>query len=366
MSWEDRDYSRDNDPNRIFGRPGGDWQGVRPSLDNPMSWSLLLGRIAGISIRIHIIFLVFIVIELLKAAWAHPGQGAQTSMTFWLTVIEMACLFGIVLAHEFGHSLACRWTGGEANEILMWPLGGLAFCLPRNHWRAHFITAIGGPLVNVAICLVVGLILGLLTGQWLEVALPNPLHPFEGLYLDSVSRSLAHQTLYILNVLSLILLIFNLLPIFPLDGGRIVQTLLWPRMGYANSMRFGVRTGYIGAILLGIFGMVVSNYMLVGIALFGGITCYITHKQLSFTEEFLGYEDDKYAIGRDDQSDEDAEPVISARARKRAEKDARRQEQETAEIDRILQKIAENGIESLSGKEKKMLKKDTERRRKEN
>ena len=66
MSWEDRDYSRDNDPNRIFGRPGGDWQGVRPSLDNPMSWSLLLGRMAGISVRIHIIFLVFIIIELLK------------------------------------------------------------------------------------------------------------------------------------------------------------------------------------------------------------------------------------------------------------------------------------------------------------
>ncbi len=366
MSWEDRDYSRDNDPNRIFGRPGGDWQGIRPSLDNPMSWSLLLGRMAGISIRIHIIFLVFIIIELLKSVWAHQSQGAQTSITFWLTVIEMACLFGIVLAHEFGHCLACRWTGGAANEILMWPLGGLAFCQPKNRWQAHFVTAIGGPLVNVAICLVVGVILGMLTGQWLGVALPNPLNPFEGLYVPAVSRSLAHQTLYILNALSLILLLFNLLPIFPLDGGRIVQTLLWSRMGYANSMRFGVRTGYIGAILLGIFGMVILNYMLVGIACFGGITCYITHKQLSFTEDFMGYEDDDHAIGHYDQSNEDAEPVVSARARKRAEKDARLQEQEATEIDRILQKIAETGMGSLSGKEKKLLKNATERKRKEN
>ena len=187
--------------------------------------------------------------------------------------------------------------------------------------------------------------------------MPNPLHPFEGLYLTSVSRSLAHQTLYILNALSLILLLFNLLPIFPLDGGRIVQTLLWPRMGYANSMRFGVRTGYVGAILLGIFGMVISNYMLVGIALFGGITCYITHKQLSFTEEFLGYEDDQYALDHSDQTDEDSEPAMSTRARKRAEKDARRQEQEASEIDRILQKIAETGMGSLSGKEKKIAQK---------
>lgn len=363
MSWENRDYSRDDDPNRIFGRPGGDWQGIRPSLDNPLSWSLLLGRIAGISVRIHIIFLVFIIIELLKSAWAQPGQGGQTSITFWLTVIEMACLFGIVLVHEFGHSLACRWTGGEANEILMWPLGGLAFCLPKNHWRAHFITAIGGPLVNVIICLVVGVTLGMLTGQWLGVALPNPLHPFAGLYLNSVSRSLAHQTLYILNALSLILLLFNLLPIFPLDGGRIVQTLLWPRMGYANSMRFGVRTGYIGAILLGIFGVVISNFMLVGIACFGGITCYITHKQLAFTEDFMGHEDDNYAISHYRQDDEAPESKIAARSRKRAEKDARSREQESSEIDRILQKIAETGLTSLSRKEKRLLKKDTERRR---
>ncbi|MHC4947819.1 MAG: site-2 protease family protein [Planctomycetota bacterium] len=363
MSWRDAE-SHEDDPLRGFGRPGGDWQGVRPSFDNPLSWSLPLGRLGGIEVRLHLLFLLFIVVELLRSV---AGPAAGSTAPAWdlaIAAVAMAALFVIVLTHEFGHCIACRRAGGTANEILMWPLGGLAYCRPPNRWKAHMITVVGGPLVNVVICLVAGTLLGLGTGRWLGVALPNPL-TFSGLYDPEVAGSWPRMTLYIVNVLSLVLLLFNLLPVFPLDGGRIVQAALWPRLGYVGSMRFAVRTGYVGAILLGIFGAVMGMWMLVGIALFGGVTCYITSRQVTFTEDFLGFESDDYALRRlDEAEDASGRPSRSERrARRQAERDQARERAEVEEIDQILEKIGEHGLDSLSGREKRLLRRASERRR---
>ena len=364
MSWQDRDYPNPDDGRSFLGRPGGDWQGLRPTFDNPLSWSVFIMRIAGIDVRIHVFFLLFIVIELLRAALRYPGQQQTVSLAFTLVAITMGALFVIVLAHEFGHCLACRWMKGQANEILMWPLGGLAFCRPPNRWQAHLVTAIGGPLVNVVLCVAAGLILGLLTGRWLGVALPNPLDPFGAMYDPKVMQSLAHQTLYLVNSMSMVLLLFNLLPIFPLDGGRIVQSALWPNVGYVNSMRIAVRTGYVGAILLFIYGVVAAQYMVAGIAIFGGFTCWYTLKQLEFTEQFMGFEDDELMLGAvEDPAGSATSRKREERQRKQAEREARQEADAAAEIDRILQKIADSGLESLSTRERKLLKTETERKR---
>lgn len=366
MSWEDRDYSSGEESGGFFGKPGGDWQGIRPSFDNPLTWSLRVGRILGVTIRVHVLFLLYIIYQLLKAVLP-VDQDSTTTVDLPLTAIMMASLFTIVLLHEFGHVLACRWVRGQADEILMWPLGGLAFCKPPNRWQAHLVTAVGGPMVNVVLCLVLGAFLGLYTKAWLGVALPNPLDPFGGLIKPVVSRSLMLQSLYMINSLSLLLLLFNLLPIFPLDGGRIVQALLWSSKGYANSMRLAVRTGYIGAILIGLFGLVSGHYLLVGIALFGGITCYMTHKQLAYTEDFMGFEDDEYMLNKFSEKEEDPTSARKeARAEHKAEKEARKREEETLEVDRILQKIADTGMDSLTAREKKFLESHTERKRREN
>ena len=93
MSWEDRDDSDYDDPGRGFGRPGGDWQGVRPSFDNFFSWSVFLGRISRISVRVHIFFLVYIVIELLKSVWRYAGTEDPVSLSPVLVAIMMASLF---------------------------------------------------------------------------------------------------------------------------------------------------------------------------------------------------------------------------------------------------------------------------------
>ncbi|HRP61844.1 MAG TPA: site-2 protease family protein [Phycisphaerales bacterium] len=362
MSWHDRDYAQDDNPMRRLGRPGGDWQGLRPTFDNPFSWSVSMGRIAGIDVRIHIIFLIFIVIALLRSFTSLPHQATAVPVGFGIMAITMISLFVIVLLHEFGHCFACRWSGGEASEILMWPLGGLAFTRPEPSWQAHMITVLGGPLVNVLIAIVTVPLLWVLTGTFFGVALPHPIELFQGLYDPAVSSSWVMTTLYLFNTMNLLLLVFNLLlPIFPFDGGRVVQAALWPRFGYVRSMRFAVRTGYIGAILLAIYGAVFGNLWILAIAAFGLGTCWITSRQITFAEETAGGGEDyaaSLALG--------SEPVDSdrpTRAERLEEKRLQRERDEAQEIDRILGKIAASGMDSLSRREKHLLERFTEKRR---
>jgi Zn-dependent protease len=126
MTWDERPEEQD-DPWRKLGRPGGDWQGLRPSFDNPVTWSIPVGRVAGIDVRLHAIFLLFIAVEFVRESLE------ATTTTFIPLCMVLGGLVLIVFLHELGHCLACRWVGGQAMEILMWPLGGLAFTLPPHH-----------------------------------------------------------------------------------------------------------------------------------------------------------------------------------------------------------------------------------------
>ncbi|MCP3905221.1 MAG: hypothetical protein GY715_16470 [Planctomycetes bacterium] len=364
MSWSDRRY--DDDPSGRFGRPGGDWQGVRPSFDNPMTWSVPLLRFAGIAVRVHVIFVIIIVVWLARAAVGPDGSSARAG-DVGLVALDLAGLFLIVLLHEFGHCFACRWARGEANEILMWPLGGLAFCLPPHRWRAHLATVLGGPAVNVVLFVLLVPLIGVLSGHWMGAALHSPfVRP------DWVSLGPDFSPLWLIyaldafNTMNLILLLFNLLPIFPLDGGRTVQTLLWPKFGYRRSMRLAVYTGYIGAIGLFIFGAVTSEWMLIGIAFFGGITCWFTLKQLQWTGSVMGDggDDDIFAASQWSESEivGDAEPEPPPETR-RPERRPPLDEAETREVDRILAKIGEQGIDSLTSRERRLLQEATDRRR---
>lgn len=371
MSVRGRDLDDDDDApldSGAWGRPGGDWAGMRPTIDNPFTWSLPLLRVAGITVRIHLLFLVFVIVQLSRALAPAQGQVAD----FTLTALSMAVLFVVVLAHEFGHCLACRLVRGDVDEILMWPLGGLAVCHPPRHWRAHLLTALGGPLVNVLILALAAPLLYMATGQWAGLAFPNPLDPLAELRDPRIARSWAHITLFMFNALSMMLLAFNLLPLFPLDGGRIVQSALWPRLGWSRSMRLAVRAGYLTGMSLGIFGAVTNNWPLIAVAIFGLWSCYATHRQLEFSDNVLGDEADDFAMSLEDDDleqaelDADAESAAdSARtsthsagtttAKRRADAEA---------VDDILQKIVDAGLESLTPEERAILERETQRKRK--
>jgi len=155
-------------------------------------------------------------------------------------VLEYLALFLIVLLHEFGHALACRQVGGQANQIVLWPLGGVAYVAPPPRPGATLWSIAAGPLVNVVLApvLTVLLLLGRTAG-WGE-AMPN-----------------AYTFLKAICIINYVLLFFNMLPIYPLDGGQILQSLLWFVLGRARALMVTVVIGFIGVgalILLALWG----------------------------------------------------------------------------------------------------------------
>ena len=113
---------------------------------DPFSWSFPIGRLFGIGVRIHFLFPLVALGLILRVTTKDflPGTWTDVAMV-------LALLFVTVLLHEFGHCFAARQVGGDANEVLLWPLGGLAACDVPHNPRAHFFTAAGGPAVNLLI-----------------------------------------------------------------------------------------------------------------------------------------------------------------------------------------------------------------------
>ncbi len=277
----------------------------------------------------------------------------------------MATLFVLVLLHEFGHCVACRAVGGEADEILMWPLGGLAYCRPPHRWQAALITTLGGPGVNVVLMPVLGGAIFAAGGHWTEVVF----NPFAPALVNTYGFFDIewHWWLWSAYYMNLTLLAFNMLvPMFPMDCGRMVQEILWWRIGYKRSMWISVRVGLGGAIVMAAYGLVTWHLLLVWIAIFGASTCYGELVRLRSVEDDppWAFDTDKgyQAAGFDDTPG-----AVTERARQKAEKAAakrvEKERQATAEVDRILDKIRVEALASLSAKEKSVLQRATEESR---
>jgi Zn-dependent protease len=177
----------------------------------PYNGSIRLFRAAGVDVYLHWAWLLG------AYYFIQGGMDPKTSLEW--SVARCLTLFGIVLLHEFGHALACRSVGGRADRIVLWPLGGVAYVNPPPRPGAVLWSIAAGPLVNVALLPVtVGLVLAAAAAGWGETV---PAFRF----LVSVAYINAG------------LLIFNLLPVYPLDGGQILQALLWFVIGRERSLR---------------------------------------------------------------------------------------------------------------------------------
>lgn len=186
-----------------------------------------LFRAFGINVYLH--WTWFIAAAVL-VQWRPSGMSAAAEL------VDLMAIFGIVLAHEFGHALACRSVGGVANQIVLWPLGGVAYVRPPLRPGAALWSIVAGPLVNVAL-------VGVLTGLYylVERGFHDPVTP-------------AGRLLEFLWAANLGLLIFNMLPIYPLDGGQTLQAILWFFLGLPRSLRavatIGMIAGTLGAAAL--------------------------------------------------------------------------------------------------------------------
>ena len=206
-----------------------------------MRGSVKLFNIFGISINIHITFLFLLVFFLF--------EGIK-----WLVL--MIGVFSFVTLHEVCHSMMARYYGIEVREITLLPIGGIASMssMPEKPIQEFFISVVG-PLFNLAVI----------------VIFYKPMKSFLGaevLFHRPLSTATWPLTLAYLYWINLMLAVFNLIPAFPMDGGRVLRSILAGRIGYVKATKFAVGLGHIFAIGFAYFGIVNVNVVLIAIAIF--------------------------------------------------------------------------------------------------
>jgi len=187
------------------------------------SGSIRLFRFSGIEVFLHWSWFLLAFYEI------NARKGDYSSIGW--NIAEYVALFLIVMIHEFGHALACRQVGGQADRIVLWPLGGVAYVNPPQRPGATLWSIAAGPLVNVAfIPILLGIGYMSRSFGW-YTAVPD-----------------LHNFLRAVAWINLVLLLFNILPIYPLDGGQILRSLLWFVLGRGRSLMVATVLGLLGIV----------------------------------------------------------------------------------------------------------------------
>jgi Zn-dependent protease len=215
--------------------------------------SIRLFRLAGITVYLHWAwFLAFFWFSSRPQEYSNYGWNA----------LEVLTLFAIVLTHEFGHQLACRSVGGQTHDIVLWPLGGVAYVNPPQRPGAQLWSIAAGPLVNVAL---IPVFAALRSVSW-HLGWQDT-HPD------------AYEFFYSIWVINLVLLVFNLMPVYPLDGGQILRSLLWFPFGRANSLLAASIIGFIGVAAFIGLALYIQSLWLGIVAVFILMNCWGGLKQ---------------------------------------------------------------------------------------
>jgi Zn-dependent protease len=211
--------------------------------------SIHLFRFAGVDLFLHWSWFVV-------AAFEIESRKGRYSSVAW-NVVEYLALFLIVLLHEFGHALACRQVGGTANQIVLWPLGGVAYVNPPQRPGATLWSIAAGPLVNVALVpLLFATVLLSRSLGWPQ-ALPD-----------------LYQFLRTVMWINISLLAFNLVPIYPLDGGQILRSLLWFVLGRGRSLMVATILGLLGIVGFFILAVWSRSFWFGAISVFMLLNCW--------------------------------------------------------------------------------------------
>jgi Zn-dependent protease len=211
-----------------------------------MGWTITIGRVAGTEVKVHLTFFILV------AFWAMAGYQQGGASGALLASFSLLALFACVLLHEFGHILMANRFGVRTPDVILLPIGGVAR-LERipDEPRQELLIALAGPAVTLAIVVLLYAVLA--------VSGPEPslwgLEP-AGPFLDNLMR------------VNLYLLLFNLFPAFPMDGGRMLRALLASRLGLVAGTRIAARLGQASAVVAGFYGLTAGMPILLLISLF--------------------------------------------------------------------------------------------------
>jgi stage IV sporulation protein FB len=226
-----------------------------------MAWSFKLVRLFGVDVKVHFTFLLLLLL-LGMQAFSTAGMAGALAVV-GRTLLVFAC----VVLHEYGHILTARQFGIQTKDVVLLPIGGVARLerLPERP-REEFLIAIAGPAVNLAIA---GLICGVLVSR--GVAPPAVIRSTVPALLTGEAEGISlllSSYWYFLLAINLFLMAFNLIPAYPMDGGRVLRALLSVRMGNVRATRVAAKVGQVLAMSAGVFGLVNQDFMLVLLAVF--------------------------------------------------------------------------------------------------
>ncbi len=316
---------------------------------NPLFWSIPAGSLCATRIRISFYFpLLFIALCF----------RIDFKIAFALTAIFLVS----TLLHELiGHVLVARYTGGDADEVLLWPFGGLAWVKPASTFQSQFFTAAGGPLMNLLICLA-----ALPTVLWVEGG-ATVFNPFQLPFLHFTEQWMLQIVLLIFFV-NWALALLNLLPIYPLDGGRMVEACLH---GYGSEMERKVlclRISLITGIILMMLGIYLDNVWVVALSSMLMLLSILEGANQrwgeSYDDSFMGYDFSQGYTSLEQNEPDGRESRKSYWAKRQEKKEAEKQRQleesraaDERKLDILLAKVHESGIDSLNTQEKRFLQK---------
>ena len=233
-------------PIRTKSGPNARNRGI-PAYSCFMSWSFSVGRLFGSELRVHATFFLLLA-WIGAAAWISAGPADAI-----VNVAFILALFACVVAHEFGHALMARHFGIRTPDITLLPIGGMARLekMPDKPGQ-EIAVALAGPAVNVMIWVLITLVLGVQADIGSLQSLEDPAEGF-------LSR---------LAAVNIFLVVFNMIPAFPMDGGRVLRAVLATRLDRVRATRLAARAGQMIAFLFAFWGLTVGNPLLILIAVF--------------------------------------------------------------------------------------------------
>jgi stage IV sporulation protein FB len=323
-----------------------------PQADNPWIFGFPIATLWGTRIRLNPLYL---------GIWLWFGQA----MGWQLGSLAFGLLTVLILFHELSHVFAARWTGGDAEDVVLWPFGGLALCRRAPTFQSEFLVPAAGPLFH----LVVGLVLT--PFLWPRDQFWSALHPIYWPELD-LEKGLGHVTLVLLYTLNVKALFLNLLPMLPLDGSSMWQAVASQRWEPVNARSATLIASVLTHVVMVLVALNINPaygvqvlmflYSLLPITILEGVRLQLSQQMGEFGDS------DAFDLTGDDIPRRVRQPGLLERWKlERERKRQEREEQERIEtetrLDALLEKINQSGIDSLSDAEKKFLKKASARYR---
>ena len=328
--------------------------------DNPLIFGFPIGTLWGARVRVSPFYVLLLL-------WFIGPLGWQVGL------LAFAVLTVAILLHEFSHVFAARLTGGDADEVIIWPLGGLALCRRAPTFQSEFLTPAAGPLFHLAVCVL------LFAGVWGRSEFWTAMNPLRFPEIDLAHGKFLQELVLLTFAMNWKLLLVNLLPMLPLDGASMWHAFArhrWePIVAKTALLVVSTITHVVLAVValnidssLGI-NLLLLTYMLVPITILEWVRLHAVNLiggEMEDSENYESFDEDEEGQPRRTRSPGLLERWKLDRERKRQEREEQERVETEAQLDVLLEKVHLSGMDSLSESEKRFLKKASARYRGQN